>query len=529
MILYLHGFTSGPQSNKAQALGARMRERGLGDRFLSPQLPAAPREAIALAEDLVARHGVTTVVGSSLGGYYSTWLAEKFDLQAVLVNPAVVAHLSLQKYIGPQRWLYTGESFDFTLDHVEQLRAIAVPSWPGPNASGCWSRRATRPWITATPCAAMPARVKPYCPAATTASRAGTTTSTRSSISTPKKRAAPMEAQPATGSGEAANTRHPRPGAGAGGWAQESEPSRRHAGKHPDRHPRRHQRLRHLGRVPVFFKQIAEVPAPDHRPPRGLGHAADDRPARLRPAASTMPCSLRAAAAATGPHRAGLRAGADQLLTFVWGVNNGHIVETSLGYFHPAVAQRRARAYWYSRSACASCNGLAVLCAAIGVAVEATRAGSLPWIALVLAGTFGIYGLLRKQLPLDAASGLFLETVCMLPLALAWLGWLSFNGQGHFGTSGSLSAGDLLLLATGPVTAIPLLLFAIAARRLPLSRMAFLQYLAPSIAFLIGVLVYREPLDPQRMLSLAAIWTGLAVYSIDLLRAAAARPEPALP
>ena len=127
MLLYLHGFTSGPQSHKALALGARMRERGLGDRFLLPQLPAAPAEAIALAEDLVARHGVTMVVGSSLGGYYATWLAEKFDLKAVLVNPAVVAHLSLQKYIGPQRWLYTGETFDFTLDHVEQLRAIAVP------------------------------------------------------------------------------------------------------------------------------------------------------------------------------------------------------------------------------------------------------------------------------------------------------------------------------------------------------------------------------------------------------------------
>jgi predicted esterase YcpF (UPF0227 family) len=132
MLLYLHGFTSGPQSHKAQALGARMRERGLSDRFLSPQLPAAPAEAIALAEDLVARHGVTTVVGSSLGGYYSTWLAEKFDLKAVLVNPAVVAHLSLQKYIGPQRWLYTGESFDFTMDHVEQLRAIAVPALAKP-------------------------------------------------------------------------------------------------------------------------------------------------------------------------------------------------------------------------------------------------------------------------------------------------------------------------------------------------------------------------------------------------------------
>jgi predicted esterase YcpF (UPF0227 family) len=127
MILYLHGFTSGPQSHKAQALGARMRERGLGDKFVCPQLPAEPRAAIALAESLIAQHGVTTVVGSSLGGYYSTYLAEKFDLRAVLVNPAVVAHLSLQKYIGPQRWLYTGEAFEFTHEHIEQLRAIEVP------------------------------------------------------------------------------------------------------------------------------------------------------------------------------------------------------------------------------------------------------------------------------------------------------------------------------------------------------------------------------------------------------------------
>lgn len=127
MILYLHGFTSGPQSHKAQALGARMRERGLGEKFICPQLPASPREAIALAEGLIARHGVSTVVGSSLGGYYSTYLAESFDLKAVLVNPAVVAHLSLKDYVGPQRWLYTGEPFEFTLRHIEELRAIEIP------------------------------------------------------------------------------------------------------------------------------------------------------------------------------------------------------------------------------------------------------------------------------------------------------------------------------------------------------------------------------------------------------------------
>jgi len=127
VILYLHGFTSGPQSHKAQALGTRMRERGLGEFFLSPQLPASPRTAIALATDLIAHHGVTTVVGSSLGGYYATYLAETFDLKAVLVNPAVVAHLSLQSYVGQQRWLYTGEPFDFTREHIEELRAIEIP------------------------------------------------------------------------------------------------------------------------------------------------------------------------------------------------------------------------------------------------------------------------------------------------------------------------------------------------------------------------------------------------------------------
>ncbi len=127
MILYLHGFTSGPQSHKAQALGARMGERGLGEKFICPQLPASPRAAIALAESLIARHSITTVVGSSLGGYYATYLAEKFDLNAVLINPAVIAHLSLKDYVGTQRWLYSGDSFEFTREHIEELRAIAVP------------------------------------------------------------------------------------------------------------------------------------------------------------------------------------------------------------------------------------------------------------------------------------------------------------------------------------------------------------------------------------------------------------------
>jgi chloramphenicol-sensitive protein RarD len=282
------------------------------------------------------------------------------------------------------------------------------------------------------------------------------------------------------------------------------------------------------GLVPIFFKQIAEVPAVEiiaHRVVwamllmtaligfgRGFGEAL--RIAR-------MPAQLARIALASA-----LVIG--NWLAFVWGVNNGHILETSLGYFilplfnvalGVLVLKERLRPLQW----------LAVLLAASGVALEATRAGGLPWIALVLAGTFGIYGLLRKRLPLDAASGLFLETVCMTPVALAWLGWLAWSGQSHFGGGTALSTRDAMLIATGPVTAIPLLMFAVAARRLPLSMMAFLQYIAPSLTFLLAVLVYHEPLDFKRVLTFAAIWLGLAIYTFDLIKLAATRPAPSPP
>jgi uncharacterized protein len=125
LILYLHGFTSGPQSFKARALHAHLHRRGQGDRFICPQLPPSPAAALALAESLI-RPG-TTLVGSSLGGYYATWLAERHDLGAVLINPAVVAQLPVQQFVGPQRNLYTGEAFEFTHAHVAELLAIEVP------------------------------------------------------------------------------------------------------------------------------------------------------------------------------------------------------------------------------------------------------------------------------------------------------------------------------------------------------------------------------------------------------------------
>jgi predicted esterase YcpF (UPF0227 family) len=127
VILYLHGFRSSPQSSKARQLKARMEALGLGRLFRCEQLPVSPRAAIALAEKQIAASATpATVVGSSLGGYYATHLAEKHNLKAVLINPAVVAHLSLAEFIGPQTNLYTGEAFEFRLEHIEELRAIEV-------------------------------------------------------------------------------------------------------------------------------------------------------------------------------------------------------------------------------------------------------------------------------------------------------------------------------------------------------------------------------------------------------------------
>jgi predicted esterase YcpF (UPF0227 family) len=136
-ILYLHGFTSGPQSRKVQALAARMAQLGLAERLVCPQLPASPAAAIALADAILAQKlgaGETvTLVGSSLGGYYATWLAEQHCLKAVLVNPAVVAAIELERYLGPQTWLYSGEPFEFTRRHIEELRALEVPHLAEPS------------------------------------------------------------------------------------------------------------------------------------------------------------------------------------------------------------------------------------------------------------------------------------------------------------------------------------------------------------------------------------------------------------
>jgi chloramphenicol-sensitive protein RarD len=265
------------------------------------------------------------------------------------------------------------------------------------------------------------------------------------------------------------------------------------------------------GLVPIFFKQLASVPALEiiaHRVVWSLLLVGALLAARGRLGAVWL--------AARNPRILARAAfGAALVMTnwliFVWAVNAGRILETSFGYFITPLVSI-VLAVLVLKESLRLRQWVAVACACLGVALEGWRVGGLPWVSLALAATFGSYGLLRKQLPVDATGGLLLETACATPLALFYLLWLGNTGS----FDNDIQTG-LLLIATGPVTAIPLLLFAIGARRLPLATLGFLQYSAPSLTFLVAIFLYGEPMDLARLLAFAAIWVGLALYTADLV------------
>ncbi len=209
-------------------------------------------------------------------------------------------------------------------------------------------------------------------------------------------------------------------------------------------------------------------------------------------------------------------------LVFIWSIDAGRLLEASLGYFiNPLVSVALGAIFLSERLRPLQALAVAIACAGVGWRVW--QLGSLPWIPLFLAGTFGLYGLLRKRAPVDAVSGLFVETLLVAPLALAWLGWLHHQGNLAFGSGGVT---DWLLPLTGVITAIPLMMFAVGARRLPLATVGFLQYIAPSLNFLVAVLLFREPFDTTQLVGFALIWLALAVYSADLLRASRRTAKP---
>lgn len=208
-------------------------------------------------------------------------------------------------------------------------------------------------------------------------------------------------------------------------------------------------------------------------------------------------------------------------LVYIWAVVHGRVLEASLGYYiNPLVNVLLGVAVLGERLD--RPVRIAVASAAAGVAWLTVRLGQPPWIALVLAVSFGLYGLMRKLAPVGALAGLAIETALLLPLAGGYLLWAVPTGHSPF--LAGRPALDLLLLLAGPVTAIPLLCFAGAARRLPLSTMGFLQYLSPTLQFLLAVLVYGEAFDRSRAVAFGLIWMALAIFAAYSVRRG--MPEP---
>ncbi len=199
-------------------------------------------------------------------------------------------------------------------------------------------------------------------------------------------------------------------------------------------------------------------------------------------------------------------------LIFIWAVNSGHVLQTSLGYYiNPLLSVFLGMVFLRERLR--PLQTLAVLLAAIGVLFMTFKLGAFPWIALSLALSFGLYGLIRKVAPVGPLIGLTIETLILTPFALGYLIYLNHLGTGAFIRLGLRI--DLLLMASALVTALPLLLFNLGAKKLYLSTLGFLQYIVPSCFFLFAVFVFLEPISSAQVWTFILIWTALAVYSAD--------------
>ena len=270
------------------------------------------------------------------------------------------------------------------------------------------------------------------------------------------------------------------------------------------------------GLFPVYFRLLAGVPAPEILAHRIVWSAAflvgllsvlgqwrdTVRVLRLPRALSTL--AVTALLISTN------------WLIYIWAVNSGRVLDASLGYFvNPLVTVVLGVAFLRDRLSLP--QKVAIGVAAAGVGVLVVSAGRFPWIALSLALTFGLYGLLRKRLQVDALSGLFAEVALLAPAAALYLAWIASRGGAHFGTSSRVT---LLLAVSGVVTAIPLLWFAAGVQRLRLSTIGVLQYLNPTMQFAFAVFVFREPFTSANAVAFACIWASLAIYTADAVTAA---------
>ena len=209
---------------------------------------------------------------------------------------------------------------------------------------------------------------------------------------------------------------------------------------------------------------------------------------------------------------AGLLLGANWLL-FIWAINNDHILDASLGYYiNPLINIFLGRLFLGERLR--TLQRVAVGLAVVGVAVLVFSYGHVPWIALVLAGSFSVYGLLRKQVAVDSLPGLFIETLMLSPFALVY--WVCFGSQYSNLFNNDISL-NLLILAAGIVTTAPLLCFTAAARRIMYSTLGFFQYIGPTLMFVLAVYLYGEPLEEARLVTFGFVWFALLLFSADSL------------
>lgn len=271
------------------------------------------------------------------------------------------------------------------------------------------------------------------------------------------------------------------------------------------------------GLFPVFWKQLHGVDPVELIAHRFVWSLCFLVPVvMLRGSLGRFLSALRDARAA-GVHLASGGLLAVNWLVFVWAVNNDRVVEAALGYFlTPLVNVALGVVVLKERLRPAQAVALAM--AAAGVVLLVVWHGSVPWVALALAATFGSYGLLRKRSSLGSLAGLTLETAILAPVAVGFLVWRHATGDGALGTTGTVQTA--FILASGIVTAVPLLLFARGARLIRLATVGLLQYIAPSVQLVIGVAVYSEPLPPERLWAFAMVWVALVLYSIDSVRTA---------
>lgn len=270
------------------------------------------------------------------------------------------------------------------------------------------------------------------------------------------------------------------------------------------------------GLVPLYWKLLQHVPAI-----QVLGHRIVWSLAVLVILVAALRRGGRSTLGVVSRRVVGLYAIAAALIAanwflYIYAVNAGFIVETSLGYYiTPLVNVLFGVLFFHERMRPA--QWLSVVLAAAGVVQLTFAYGALPWIAFGLAASFGSYGLAKKKAPLDPVGGLTLETAILAPVAILYLVMLHRTGEAAFLRTGATS--DALMIGGGLVTTVPLLLFAAAVRTVPLSVIGIMQYIGPTLQFLLGVFVYHEPFSRSQLVGFSIVWGALAIYAGDSLRA----------